>query len=263
MMYFGFEHITIEYGKKTILRDLSFDIPKNKIVSLIGPNGCGKSSLLKTVSRAVTPKTGHPVYNNKPVSKYPPKQTAQKIAYLAQVHTSPPDIDVNTLVSYGRYPYMKFGRGLTAEDKKIVNDAIYMTGLTNLQFQSLDTLSGGERQRAWIAMTVAQQPEILILDEPTTYLDIGFQVEVLELVRKLNREMGITILMVLHDLNLAARYSDSLYAIKDGKVYAGGTPAEVLTTDHLQTIFGIDAQIIFDSINNCPFFIPNKSINNK
>ena len=259
-MYFGFEHITIKYGQKVILQDLSLDIPKSRIVSLIGANGCGKSSLLKTISRAVVPKTGYPVYNGEPILKCPPKQVARKIAYLAQVHSSPPDIDVSTLVSYGRYPYMKFGHGLTGKDKTIVDDAIHMTGLTELRSHAINTLSGGERQRAWIAMTVAQQPEILILDEPTTYLDIGYQVDVLELVRKLNAERGITILMVLHDLNLAARYSDALYMIKDGTVFDSGTPSEVLTKENLRHVFGIDAQIFSDPIYHCPFFIPNKSL---
>lgn len=259
-MYFGFEHITIEYGKKSILRDFSIEVPRGKIVTLIGQNGCGKSSLLKTISRAVTQTTGQVIYDGRPLTSYPPKKLAQKIAYLAQVHTSPPDIDVRTLVSYGRYPYAKFGRGMTKNDADIIDRAIAMTGLAALEHQALATLSGGERQRAWIAMTVAQQPEILILDEPTTYLDIGYQVEVLELVRRLNAEMGITILMVLHDLNLAARYSDLLYTIKDGSLYRSGTPDEILTADNLRNVFGIDAQILRDEEHNCPFFIPNKSI---
>ncbi|MBQ8508397.1 MAG: ABC transporter ATP-binding protein [Clostridia bacterium] len=259
-MYFGFEHITIEYGRKSILRDLTMDVPRGKIVTLIGQNGCGKSSLLKTISHAVTPKSGRAILDGKPLSAYPPKKLAQRIAYLAQVHTSPPDIDVRTLVSYGRYPYAKFGRGMTRADAGIIDRAISMTGLNALENQALATLSGGERQRAWIAMTVAQQPEILILDEPTTYLDIGYQVEVLELVRRLNREMGITILMVLHDLNLAARYSDRLCAIRDGSIYVSGTPGEILTAGNLRDVFGIDAQILHDEINDCPFFIPNKSM---
>lgn len=262
-MYFGFENITIEYGKKPVLRNLSLEVPRGKIVTLIGQNGCGKSSLLKTVSRAVTPRGGRVLYEGKPMREYAPKKLAQKIAYLAQVHTSPPDIDVRTLVSYGRYPYAKFGRGQTKEDAAIIDRAIAMTGLESLQTQALATLSGGERQRAWIAMNVAQGPEILILDEPTTYLDIGYQVEMLELVRQLNRNLGITILMVLHDLNLAARYSDHLYAIRDGGLYAAGTPEAVMTEENLRTIFGIEARIIQDEDHHCPFFIPLQSTHNK
>ncbi len=255
-MYFGFRGITIRFGKKTVLEDVSLEIPKGKIVSLIGQNGCGKSSLLKTISKAVTPRSGSAVYRDKEIKRYPPKVLAQKIAYLAQVHTSPPDIDVRTLVSYGRYPYSKFGRGLTAQDGVIIDRAIEMTGLRGLQTQALSTLSGGERQRAWIAMAICQEPEILILDEPTTYLDISYQVEVLELVRKLNREMGITIVMVLHDLNLAARYSDCLIAIKNSRICASGTPREVLTEENLERIFEIEAQVFEDARHGCPWFIP-------
>lgn len=209
-MYFGFRNMTIDFHGKTVLAGVTLDIPRGKVVTIIGQNGCGKSSLLKTVSKAVTPRMGEVIYNDKPLKSYPPKQIAQHIAYLAQVHVSPPDIDVRTLVSYGRYPYLKLGRHLTAEDGRIIDETLRLTGLTALQHRTLRTLSGGERQRAWIAMTVCQQPEILILDEPTTYLDISYQMEVLELVRRLNREMGMTIVMVLHDLNMAARYSDMI-----------------------------------------------------
>ncbi len=255
-MYFGFQNITVDYGKKNILSGLSLDVPKGKIMTLIGQNGCGKSTLLKIIPRAVTPKSGFCTLDGKPLRAYKSKILARRIAYLAQVHTSPPDIDVRTLVSYGRYPYMKPGRGMTKADGDIVTEVIRMTGLEKLSEQPLSTLSGGERQRAWIAMTVAQEPEILVLDEPTTYLDIGYQIEVLELVRRLNRTLGITILMVLHDLNLAARYSDILAAIKDGRVYASGNPFEVLTAENLRALFGIGASVTRDEAHDCPFFIP-------
>ena len=183
-MYFGFRDVQVRYSKKEILHGLTLEIPRGKVVTLIGQNGCGKSTLLKTVSKAVTPKAGEVVYRDRKLSAYPPKQLAQKIAYLAQVHESPPDIDVRTLVSYGRFPYSRFGRGMTAVDGEIIDRALALTGLTHLGDRILATLSGGERQRAWIAMTIAQEPEILILDEPTTYLDVSYQVEVLELVRR-------------------------------------------------------------------------------
>lgn len=257
-MYFGFENITVEYGKKRILSGLTMEIPRGGVATLIGQNGCGKSTLLKTVSRAVRPKTGRVVFDDKPLDSYAPRRRAQKIAYLAQIHASPPDIDVRTLVSYGRYPYEKMGRRWTAEDAEIVDRALAMTGLAALQDRPLSTLSGGERQRAWIAMNVAQEPEVMILDEPTTYLDIGYQVEVLELVRRLNRELGATVLMVLHDLNLAARYSDCLYAVRDGRLYASGTPETVMTRENLRALFGIEARIFRDEEHGCPFFIPSK-----
>ena len=256
-MYFGFQNVSVQYGKKSILTNLSLEVPKGKVMTLIGQNGCGKSTLLRIIPRAVTPKSGFCTLDDRPICAYPSKILARRIAYLAQVHTSPPDIDVRTLVSYGRYPYRRAGRGLTKADGEIITNVIRLTGLKTLSEQPLSTLSGGERQRAWIAMTVAQEPEILILDEPTTYLDIGYQMEVLELVRHLNRTLGITILMVLHDLNLAARYSDILAAIRDGSVYTSGTPNEVLTPENLRALFGIDATVTRDRAHDCPFFIPD------
>ena len=254
-MYFGFRNLSVSYGKKEVLRSLDVDVPRGKVVTVIGQNGCGKSTMLKTVSKAVTPKRGEVVFCDRRLGEYAPKKLAQQIAYLSQVHESPPDIDVRTLVSYGRYPYSKFGRGLTQADADIIDRALALTGLTALQDRILSTLSGGERQRAWIAMTIAQEPEILILDEPTTYLDVSYQVEVLELVKKLNRELGITIIMVLHDINLAARYSDVLMAVKGGRLYAAGTPAEIVNKKYLQEIFEIEASVYTDPVHKCPYFI--------
>lgn len=259
-MYFGFKNITIDYGKKDVIRDLTLEIPQGKIVTIIGQNGCGKSSLLKTVSRAVVPKSGCVVYENKKLAKYPRKYVGQKIAYLAQTHKSPEDIDVRTLVSYGRYPYSGFGKRRTKKDEEIIDYALSLTGLKALENRILTTLSGGERQRAWIAMAICQEPEILILDEPTTYLDISYQVEVLETIKKLNRELNITIVMVLHDLNLAARYSDYLYAIKNGNIYAAGNAKTVLTEKNLEEIFDIKAAVFEDELNHCPYFIPLKTM---
>lgn len=255
-MYFGFRNIDVNYGKKSVLKGLTLEIPAGKVVSLIGQNGCGKSTLLKTVAKAVVPRGGEVIYRDRPIGSYPPKKMAQKVAYLAQVHESPPDIDVRTLVSYGRFPYSKFGRGLTEAGAKIIDRALAMTGLSHLEDRILSTLSGGERQRAWIAMTIAQEPEVLILDEPTTYLDVSYQVEVLELVRKLNRDLGITIVMVLHDINLAARYSDLLAAVKNGGLYAFGTPTDIVTEQYLRDIFQIETSVYTDPVHGCPYFIP-------
>ena len=258
-MYFGFKDISVSYGKKPVLTGLTLEVPKGKIVTLIGKNGCGKSTLLKVVPRAVTPKGGAAFYMDKALGAYPPKQTARKIAYLSQIHTSPPDISVRTLVSYGRYPYSVFGRGLSWEDGEIIDRALALTGLSNLQDRIVGTLSGGERQRAWIAMAVAQEPEVPILDEPTTYLDVSYQVEVLELIRRLNRDCGMTILMVLHDLNFAARYSDLLCAIKNGTIHRFGTPKEIITEENLEEIFDIKASVFEDGAHACPYFIPDKT----
>lgn len=255
-MYFGFQNITIAFRSQLVLDRVTLEIPQGKIVTIIGQNGCGKSSLLKTVSRAVTPRTGQVIYQDRPLWSYPPRQRAQHIAYLPQAHASPPDIDVRMLVSYGRYPYIRLGRRLTQEDNALIDRALKLTGLEALQDRTLATLSGGERQRAWIAMTVCQRPEILILDEPTTYLDVSYQLEVLELVRRLNQELGMTILMVLHDLNMAARYSHLLCAIRDGRVDSLGPPAEILCEAALRRIFRIRAQIGYDAVHHCPYFLP-------
>ena len=257
-MYFGFQNISIAYGKRTILEDISMEFEKGKITTIIGPNGCGKSSLLKTVPRTVTPVKGSVLFEGKDLRSYAPKELAKKIAYLPQLHTSPADIDIRTLVSYGRYPYKRFGSGLTAEDRDIIDETLELTGLAHMGNRLLNNLSGGEKQRAWIAMTICQKPEILLLDEPITYLDIGYQIEVLELVRELCERLHITIVMVLHDMNFTARYSHRIYVLKDGHVFDYGHPDTIISHNTMKDVFHIESQIIRDGKNGCPFMIPEK-----
>lgn len=257
-MYFGFKNISIHYGKTVILRDVTIDFPQGKTTTIIGPNGSGKSSLLRTISRAVSPASGTVIYQAKPLQHYKARYLAKKIAYLPQFHHSPEDIDVKTLVSYGRYPYSKFGRGMTSQDRLILEESLEMVGLRPMADRLLHSLSGGERQRAWIGMTLCQKPEILVLDEPITHLDIGYQIEVMELIKSLGQRLDITILMVLHDINLAARYSDYLLTLKDQGVLAFGKPREIINQENVKKIFHIDAQIIEDTQNNCPFMIPER-----
>ena len=257
-MYFGFEDISITFGKREILSNITMDFEKGKITTIIGPNGCGKSSLLKTISRVVRPSAGRVLFENRPIGSYAPKELAKKIAYLPQIHMSPKDIDIRTLVSYGRFPYKKFGQGLTEADGRIIDRTLEMTGLAHMGNRLLNNLSGGEKQRAWIAMTICQQPEILLLDEPITYLDIGYQVEVLELIRELGQKLKITIVMVLHDMNFTARYSDRIYVLKDHGVNDYGKPDRIIEHDHLQDVFKIDSQTFSDEKNHCPFIIPEK-----
>lgn len=257
-MYFGFKNISIKYGKRDILSNVTIAFEKGSISTIIGKNGCGKSSLLRTITKKVSYKGDGIIYKDKNIFEYKKKMMATKIAYLPQIHESPADIDVKTLVSYGRYPYTRFAKKLSDDDNKMIDFAIEAAGLGHLEDKLVSTLSGGERQRAWIAMSICQNPEILILDEPTTYLDISYQVEVLELVKKLNKEYGMTIIMVLHDLNLAARYSDYLYALADHGVYNYGRPKDVINEINLEKVFSIKAKILRDEENGCPFFIPSR-----
>ena len=255
-MFFGFEHISVSYGKKQVLRDLTLEVPRGEFVVLIGPNGCGKSSLLKTVSGAVIPQTGRILLEGRELASYKPRLRARRIAYLPQECPPLCDLDVETLVSYGRYPHMVPGRGLTAADRAVIDRVISRTGLEDLRFHSVTSLSGGEVQRARIAMNLAQEPTVLILDEPTTHLDIGYQLEILELLRRLNRTMGLTVLTVLHDINLAARYADRIYAIQNGTIGAAGSPEEVITAQNMRKLFGIRAEILRDEQHHCPYLRP-------
>lgn len=257
-MYFGFSDISIHYGPKEVVTNITIEFPKAQTTTIIGANGSGKSSLLKTISRAVKPSRGHVVLEGKPLVHYRPKDIAKKIAYLPQIHTSPTDIDVKTLVSYGRYPYKRFGKGLSPHDKKIIEETIEITGLKSIVNRPLELLSGGERQRAWIAMTLCQKPDIMVLDEPITYLDIGHQLEVMELIKSLGSHLNMTIVMVLHDINLAARYSHRMLALKNQKIHVEGVPYDVLSRNHLNAVYDIDAQIHHDAIHQCPFIIPEK-----
>ncbi len=257
-MYFGFDKISVSFGKKQILDNVSMEFEKGAFTTIIGPNGCGKSTLLKTVARTVVPQTGTAVFMDRPVSDYAPKELAKKIAYLPQIHTSPSDINIRTLVSYGRYPYKRFGQGLSEEDNQIIDRTLELTGLKSMEERLLDKLSGGEKQRAWIAMTICQQPEILMLDEPITYLDIGYQVEVMELVRNLVDTLGMTIIMVLHDMNFTSRYSDKIYVLKDRHASIYGDPERIISRGVMKDVFRIDSQLIHDEKNDCPYIIPEK-----
>lgn len=257
-MYFGFENISIAYGPKTVLEEVTISFPKGKVTSIIGPNGCGKSSLLRTISRAITPSSGRILLEEKSLYSYAPKELAKRIALLPQFHPSPQDLDIRTLVSYGRYPYRKWGRGLSKEDEDIIEESMQLVGLQGLADRAVGTLSGGERQRAWIGMSICQKPQILVLDEPITHLDIGFQLEIMELIRSLGRNLKMTIVMVLHDINLAARYSDWIVSLKDKSVASFGTPQEVVSESNMESIFQIGSQIFDDQRNHCPFIIPEQ-----
>ena len=227
-MYFGFRDVYVDYGKKEVLRGLSLDIPRGKVVTLIGQNGCGKSTLLKTVPKAVVPRGGEVVYFDKKLSSYPPKQLAQKIAYLSQVHESPPDIDVHTLVSYGRFPYSRFGRGMTADDGRIIDRALSLTGLTHLGDRILSTLSGGERQRISIARAFLKDAPIILLDEATASLDAENESLVQEALSKLIVDK--TVMIIAHRMRTVAN-ADHIVVLKDGVTAEQGSPDELYASD--------------------------------
>lgn len=248
--------VTINYGKNNIIDNLSLNIKKGSINTLIGTNGCGKSTLLKALSRNLKPKYGDVYLNGNSIFQMDTKLLAKEMSILPQSPNAPDDFTVFDLVSYGRYPHLDWTAKLRKEDIDIINWAIELTKMEHLKDRQVTTLSGGERQRAWIAMALCQKPNILLLDEPTTYLDINHQFEVLELVKKLNHTMKLTIVMVLHDLNQAARYSDKIIVIKDGDIYKQGNPKSIITKEILHDVFNLDVRILMDDYNDCPFFIP-------
>ncbi|AUN02326.1 ABC transporter ATP-binding protein [Clostridium botulinum] len=245
-------NLAIAYEDKLIVDGLNMNIPKGKITTIIGPNGCGKSTVLKTVGRILKPKEGLVYLNGDDIRNLSTKEVAQKMAILPQSPQAQGGLTVGELVSYGRFPHKKgFGK-LSPEDKKVIEWALEITKLTELEVTMVDNLSGGQRQRVWIAMVLAQQTDLILLDEPTTYLDMAYQLEVLELLYNLNREQSCTIVMVLHDLNLAARFADYMIAIRSGSIISHGTPEEIMTKKVLKDTFNIDAEIVWGSKTGRP-----------
>lgn len=254
--------LSICYDDYLVVDSLNLSIPEGKITSIIGPNGCGKSTVLKTIGRIIKKQKGMVYLDGEDIAKISTKEIAKKMAILPQTPTAPSGLTVKELVSYGRYPHQKgFGK-LTTEDKKIVEWAITVTKLNEFQHREIDNLSGGQRQRVWIAMALAQQTDLILLDEPTTYLDMAHQLEVLELLKELNKTQKCTIVMVLHDLNLASRFSDMIVAVNGGKIKASGTPKDVITKDNLKEVFQIDATIVSEPINDCPVCLTYQLIKN-
>ncbi len=246
------EGLNISHGDRLIVKDLSATIPDKKITTIIGPNGSGKSTLLKAMTRIIPHQSGVIVLDGKNISSEDTKVLAKKMAILPQTPESANGLTVGEIVSFGRFPYQKgFGR-LTKRDYEVIDWALEVTGTMEFKFRNLDTLSGGQRQRVWIAMALAQETEIIFLDEPTTYLDMAHQQEVLELLQRLNREEKRTIVMVLHDLNQAARFADYIIALKDGKIVKAGDSEEVMQRDVLEDVFNIDAEIGRDPRTNKP-----------
>ncbi|MFJ7736536.1 ABC transporter ATP-binding protein [Lysinibacillus sp. NPDC097287] len=242
------EQITVGYGPTIVIEELSVTITKGQITTIIGPNGCGKSTLLKTIARILKASHGAVFIDQQAIHETSTKEIAKKMAILPQTAEAPTGLTVRELITYGRFPHQSsFGR-LKEDDLRAIDWALEATNLSEFQERPIEALSGGQRQRVWIAMALAQDTDILILDEPTTYLDMAHQLDVLQLLERLNQEQGKTIVMVLHDLNHASRFSHYLIAMRDGAMITEGTPERVMTCEHLQCIFQIQAML-----TTCPF----------
>lgn len=253
---FQAEQLVAGYDRKTVIKGIDLVIPSNKISVIIGANGCGKSTLLKTLARLIKPISGQVTVDGKPISKIQPKKLARIVGMLPQSPIVPEGISVADLVGRGRFPHQSMFSGWSRKDYEAVAEAMEIMNITEFANYDIDELSGGQRQRVWIAMALAQQTDILFLDEPTTFLDITYQVEILDLLTDLNRKHGTTIVMVLHDINLSARYADHIFAMHEGKLVAEGSPAEVITSTMVKDIFGLNCTVIPDPLCGSPMVVP-------
>ncbi len=253
-------NLSLAYDSNLIIEKLSATISTGEITALVGPNGCGKSTLLRGLARLLKPQAGEVLLDGKAIHRLPTKELAKQLGILPQGPTAPEGLTVYELVAQGRYPHQGFFQQWSLEDERVTQEAIAITNMIEFADRPLDTLSGGQRQRAWIAMTLAQKTPILLLDEPTTYLDIGYQLEVMELIEHLNQEREMTILLVLHDLNQAARYSQRLIVLDEGAIVADGPPADVLTKQLLAEVFKVQANIVIDPASGSPVCLPYRTV---
>ena len=245
------KQLSVTLGNRHILHDISVSIPMGKITTLIGPNGCGKSTLLRSMIGYISSPSECVTIFDKPLSSYSQNKLARQMAFLPQVPNMPKDMTVEELVYCGRYPYQNWWKNTAKEDREIVDNALSITKTDHLRHQLIPSLSGGERQRVWIAMALAQEPKLLVLDEPTTYLDINHQLEIMELLKRLNKEQNLTVLMVLHDLTQAVQYSDYMAAIKAGHLIAAGDTKDITLDSLFKEVFSVDVQV--DNLDNKPY----------
>ncbi len=248
--------LSLAYDGAPIIRDLNFAIPSGQITVLVGGNGCGKSTLLRGLARLLKPCGGTVYLDGASIFKLSTKEVAQQLGILPQGPVAPEGLTVRDLVAQGRYPYQNWLQQWSAKDQKIVQQALLTTDLIELAERELDTLSGGQRQRAWIAMALAQDTDILLLDEPTTFLDLAHQIEVLDLLYDLNQSQRRTIVMILHDLNHASRYADYLVVVKEGRIFAAGEPKQVITEEMVLSVFGLECCIVPDPVFGTPMCVP-------
>lgn len=252
-------HLSIGYEDNTVIAGLSVQVPDGQVTAIVGPNACGKSTLLRGLARLIKPSGGQVVLDGQDIASLHTKEVARRLGLLPQTSIAPEGITVADLVSRGRFPHQKVMRQWSAADEAGVADAMAQTGVTELAGRLVDELSGGQRQRVWVAMVLAQQTPLILLDEPTTYLDIAHQVELLDLFTKLNREQNRTVVAVLHDLNHACRYADHIIAMKSGEIVAQGDPAAVITGELVEDVYGLACQIIEDPQTGTPLVIPRAS----
>ncbi|MCF3964295.1 ABC transporter ATP-binding protein [Streptomyces fuscigenes] len=250
------QSLTLGYDKRVISRDLSLEIPDHSFTVVVGPNACGKSTLLRALSRMLRPEQGRVLLDGSAIHTMPAKKVAKTLGLLPQSSTAPDGITVADLVARGRYPHQGLLRQWSPEDERIVGESMAATRIGELAERYVDELSGGQRQRVWIAMALAQQTPLLLLDEPTTYLDIQHQIDVLDLCAELHETQGRTLVAVLHDLNHAARYATHLIAMRGGSVVAQGPPAEVVTAPLVEKVFGLRCQVIEDPETGTPLVVP-------
>ncbi|NBJ71547.1 MULTISPECIES: ABC transporter ATP-binding protein [Clostridia] len=255
--------LSVGYGKKPIVRNLSVEIPDKQITSIIGSNGCGKSTLLKAITRIIPYEEGSVLLDGSQIATMKTKDVAKKMAILPQTPDSASGLTVGELISYGRFPHQNGLGRLKKADIDVIHWAMEVTSVLEFKHRTVDELSGGQRQRVWIAMSLAQETDIILLDEPTTYLDMAHQLDVLQLLEQLNKEEGRTIVMVLHDINQAARFSDYLLAMRSGKIIQSGSPHEVLTKDMLRNVYEIDGEIATDPRTGKPICITYDLIKQK
>lgn len=248
--------ISLAYDKRDIIADLSIEVLAGRLTGIIGANGCGKSTLLRGLARLLKPAAGTVLLDGQDIHRLPTREVARRLGILPQGATAPDGLSVAELVSRGRSPHRGWTSRLSEKDESAVAHALEATDLADLADRTVESLSGGQRQRAWIAMALAQETSILLLDEPTTYLDLAHQVEVMDLLMQLNRERGATVLFVLHDLNMACRYSDHLIAMRDGQLMAQGSPGQIVTERLVSDIYGMDCLIGLDPVSQTPLVMP-------
>lgn len=250
------EKVSFAYDKTKVLQNIDLEIPTGQISVILGANGCGKSTLLKNMCKILRPTQGKVILDQKDIWKYNSKQLATKMGLMPQSAEVPEGITVFDLVSRGRFPYRQAFKSLNHEDIEAIQTAMEWMNITDIADKQVDELSGGQRQRVWMALVLAQDTDILFLDEPTTFLDIQYQIEILDCLYELNQKKQTTILMVLHDINLAARYSHHLFALKKGRLVAQGKPENILTSDLIKDVYGLECRIIEDPYYHCPMVLP-------